>query len=383
MATARKKPGATRTQTTRTQTARASKPRESKPDRKGRKRPPRTIEERLRKYQLDAAGYEFIPALMHEFRRILSGDRSGANHDERFLRALQSVKGGREWLLAALDRHEKLPYELKQRIFSPRYLNMAPAQAVGIDEMAAIIARGAKASGLNVNAAAIRIMAARKHDCCCCCDDGGGEGTPPRPQPNAYELSFTRLYCIDESDPEWGWGVHDEPYGVFAVITEAMAEGGTAAIGYHTPVYEEVDDGDTRPGSGDENLRLYGFAGPRALDSNVLVTATCFEHDLGDVSDITDKVRAALTAVATKAAAAGGVVGWIIAAAAVIGIGVSYLVDLIGADDQIGGTRQVSLNQAQADSLTAGSNPYVFPALRFDGGDDDGIYDFYLRLRRA
>ncbi|TWT23554.1 hypothetical protein FQY83_02640 [Luteimonas marina] len=162
-----------------------------------------------------------------------------------------------------------------------------------------------------------------------------------------------------------------------------MAESGTAAVGFHTPVYEDVDDGDTRPQSGDENLRLFGFAGPRAIDSNVLVAATCFEHDLGDVSDTTDKVRAALTAVATKAAAAGGVAGWIVAGAAVIAIGVSYLVDLIGADDQIGGTRQLSLNQAQADASTNGSNPFFFPALHFDGGDDDGIYDAYLKLRRT
>ena len=54
-----------------------------------------------------------------------------------------------------------------------------------------------------------------------------------------------------------------------------------------------------------------------------------------------------------------------------------------GADDQIGGTRQVSLNQAQADASTGGSNPFFFPALRFDGGDDDGIYDVYVKLRRV
>lgn len=28
-------------------------------------------------------------------------------------------------------------------------------------------------------------------------------------------------------------------------------------------------------------------------------------------------------------------------------------------------------------------NPAVFDPLHFDGGDDDGIYDVYLKLRRA
>ena len=186
---------------------------------------------------------------------------------------------------------------------------------------------------------------------------------------------------MDESDPEW-WG-SDEPYIVFAAITEEMAESGTAAVAVHSPVYEDVDDGDTRPSSGDQNLRIFGFTGPRAIDSSVLVTGSCFEHDLGDVSDTTDKVRAALTAVATKAAAAGGVAGWIVAGVAVVGIGVSYLVDLIGADDAINSSIALSITEADADAKTAAVNPFFYAPLHFDGGDGDGIYDAYLKLRRV
>jgi hypothetical protein len=42
----------------------------------------------------------------------------------------------------------------------------------------------------------------------------------------------------------------------------------------------------------------------------------------------------------------------------------------------------ISLSQAQADSLTA-AGPYMFPALHFDGGAGDGIYDVHMKLRRA
>lgn len=368
----------------RTATHRHAAARQSRKGGKGKQQSPKTLEERLAKYQFDAAGYEFIPALMHEIRRLLSTGKPANPADEHFLAAMRNIKGGTEFLKTALARHDKLPYALKQRVFSPRYLNLAPDYDIGEQELSAILDRGTKASGRNVFAAT-RVYARKPEShggCCCCCDDDNPNGdTPPQPRPNPYELSFARLYCVDESDPE-SWG-SDEPYVVFAVITEAMAESGTAAVGFHTPVYEDVDDGDTRPSSGDENLRLFGFAGARPIDSNVLVSATCFEHDGGDISETTDKVRAALTAVATKAAAAGGVAGWIVAAAAVVAIGVSYLVDLFAADDQIGGTRQLTLNQAQADASTNGSNPFFFPALRFDGGDDDGIYDVYLKLRRA
>jgi len=33
------------------------------------------------------------------------------------------------------------------------------------------------------------------------------------------------------------------------------------------------------------------------------------------------------------------------------------------------------LSLTEADARTAIVNPYIFPALHFDGGDDDGIYE--------
>jgi len=215
---------------------------------------------------------------------------------------------------------------------------------------------------------------------CCTSDDGPRDPQPPPPPPNRYEVDFLKLYCVDESDPEWFGS--DEPYVVFGVMTEEMAEAGTPAQALHTPVYSDVDDGDTRPESGDANLRVFGFTGPRTIASSVLITASCFENDLGNPEETTSAIRTALTTVATTAAGAGGVAGWIVAGAAAVAIGVTYLVDLIGADDTINGTHAISLTQAEADARTAGG-PYVFPALHFDGGDGDGIYDVYLRLRRA
>lgn len=161
-----------------------------------------------------------------------------------------------------------------------------------------------------------------------------------------------------------------------------MAESSTPAGAFHTPVYEEVDDGDRRPRSGDENLRLFGYTGPKAIDSSVLITATCIENDLGNVSGTTNAVRTALTAATRAGASAGGVAGWTVAGVSVLGIGITYLIDLIGADDQIGSSIALSLTEAEADTRTSSVNPYIFPPLHFDGGDDDGIYDVYLKLER-
>ena len=178
---------------------------------------------------------------------------------------------------------------------------------------------------------------------------------------------------MDESDPEW-WG-SDEPYVVFGVITEEMAESRHVGAGLATPVYEDVDDGDTRPGSGDENLRLFGFTGPRAIDASVLISG----HLLRARSRRRVGHDRCGPCRAHRGRDEGGrrrrLAGWIVAGVAVLGIGVSYLVDLIGADDKIDGSLAMSLTQADADARTAAVNPTSSRPLHFDGGDGDGIYD--------
>jgi hypothetical protein len=353
----------------------------------GGKRRHRKLEEKLRKYEVRGEGYEFVPALMHVLRRYVEGvpAEEQTELDRRIARALDETPHGPRLIAQAVKTDQEIPIELKRRAFSPAYLNLPTERAIDIEEARGILTRARSFRNRPVADLAEFVARSRlptKDDTCCCPpEEPPSDPRPPRPPPNQYELTFTKLYCVDESDPEWAGS--DEPYAVFGVITEEMAESATPAQAFHTPVYEDVDDGDTRPSSGDENLRLFGFTGPRAIDSSVLVTASCWENDLGDVSDTTDAVRAALTVVATKAAAAGGVAGWVIAGVAVVGIGVAYIVDLVGADDGIEGTRAISLTEADADAATSSVNPAILPTLHFDGGDDDGIYDLYLKLRRV
>lgn len=356
----------------------------------GTRRQHRTPEEKLAKYAGRAEGYEFIPALMHLLKRYVSDipERAQTDLDRRLAAALKGLPQAKKFFAAAVKNHEAIPREVRRGVFSPRYLDRQVEQGIDVEEAAAIARRArllrnrSLADVAAVVAGRGQVVREPKDGCCCPADPPPDRPDRPQPVPrNPYEITFTKLYCVDESDPEWGGS--DEPYVVFGVITEEMAEAGTTAWGFHTPVYEDVDDGDTRPSSGDQNLRLYGFTGPRPIESSLLITATCFEHDLGDVSDTTDAIRSALTAVATKAASAGGTAGWLVAGAAAIGIGVTYLVDLIGADDQINSSLTLSLTQADADARTAAVNPSIFDPLHFDGGDDDGIYDVYLKLRRA
>ncbi len=359
---------------------------------RGNKRCKRTIEEKLRKYEARGEGYFFIPALMHSIERYCKGisDDLKTDLDLRLEKALDQIPDAKKILDHAVKAHREIPYELRRRAFSPRYLNRDIDKGIDYQELAQIMRASQNLINRNVATIGPEVVRAldtqqdRSSCCCCCCGEQGLTGeqaTPQTPPPNQYELTFTQLYCVDESDPE-GFG-DDEPYVVFATLTEEMAESGTPAQGVRTPVYEDVTDGVTRPNSGDENLRIFGFTGPRAINSSVLVTASCFENDLGNPDEVTEQVRTALTAVATTAASTGGVIGWVVAGVAVVGIGVSYLVDLIGADDQIGRTLALSLTQTSADSLTGSVNPTILEPLYFDGGDADGIYNVYLKLRRV
>jgi hypothetical protein len=358
----------------------------------GKKRLHKSLAEKFRKYEVRAEGYEFLPAMMHLVGRYLADLPAASQNemDKSLAAALDTIPGAKNFLGIAAKNHAGLPRELKRRVFSPAYLNLKVEQGIDTPEVASIVQRANRLRNLNVRAVGDVLAPPDRtptkdghKGCCCCCQAPPNNQPDPRPTtpPNQYELTFTKLYCVDESDPEFFGS--DEPYVVFGIITEEMAEAGTAAVAVHSPVYEDVDDGDTRPSSGDQNLRLFGFTGPRAIDSSVLITASCFENDLGDVSDTTDAVRSALTTAATTAAGAGGVAGWIVAGAAAIAIGVTYLIDLFGADDQISDAIPLSLTEAQADATTAAVNPAIFPPLHFDGGDDDGIYDVYLKLRRV
>ena len=359
---------------------------------RGKRRYHRQFPEKFRKYETRAQGYEFIPALMHLLRRYISQipEHKLTDLDREMASALDEIPEARDIVERAVRAHFELPYNIKRRVFSPKYLNLAPEVQIDKEQMKNIILRAVRLKNQPVRYLLRRQLhiessVNRKEQCCCCCccccPNGEEQGPNQTHPPNKYEVTFSHLYCVDESDPEW-WG-HDEPYVVFGVITEEMAETGVPAWGFHTPVYEGVDDGDRRPSSGDEDLRLYGYTGPMPIDSSILITATCIEHDLGDVTDITNTIRTALTASAKAGVSAGGVAGWIVAGVSIVGIGVTYLVDLIGSDDQIGETIAMTLTEAEADEKTASVNPYYFPPLHFDGGDDDGIYDVYLKLRRA
>ncbi len=368
---------------------------------RGKKRMKKTLVQKLRKYEVRAEGYEFIPALMHVIRRYCHGSPNGTETplDRHFAKALECIPDGRAILNEALKAHDQIPYEAKRRAFSPNYLNRPPDLGIDNKEMQGILTRGVDLVGFTVPVAldpriSIDIPGPAIHGpqqrCCCCCCCGAGTHPVPSgptpsagPPPNRYDVFFTRLHCVDESDPEvFMWvNQHDETFVVFGTVTEEMAERGTPPNMMATPVYE-IDEGETKPDSGDQNLRLWGLAGPRAVDSSFLISATCMESDDGDVTETTNRIRGSLQAVIAPATSAAGASGWVVAGATILAIGITYLVDLFTGDSQVGNTSFLSLTQSQADSLTATADTHFFEPLHFDGGDDDGIYDAYLRLQR-
>ena len=189
---------------------------------------------------------------------------------------------------------------------------------------------------------------------------------------NRYELRFSHLVCRDETNPEFFGS--DEIYVVFGWTTQEMATQGQPARTVRTPIYEDIDDGDRRPGSGSQNLRVFG---PQSMGGGVAFTATCFEHDLGDAAETMKDVSVALTSAAAVAVLLGPIVAKVVA----IGAAVTGFLAEIGKDDQIGPTATLPLTQADADARTATSPSVMLPFLEHKQGD--GHYQSFLQLRRV
>ncbi|GAA1591960.1 hypothetical protein GCM10009678_87760 [Actinomadura kijaniata] len=263
--------------------------------------------------------------------------------------ALDKVPGARDVLERAVRRVDNLPEDRKRAMFGGTYAFKPVGTVVPPRELEQII------------------------------DRLGGTATPggPTPTRHRYELEFSHLVCDDESNPEWLG--KDEPYTVFTLITQREAEEGEPARSVRTPVYK-VGEGERAPASGSEDLRLFGRTGPAVLDSDVLVTAAHFEHDLGDITKIVTELGVLLTAVAAVAKAAKKDLAAIVLGA--LGT-IAGFVATIGADDPVGEPQAMLLTEADADARTQSQAQVTLPALKFNGGDPSGTYRAFLTLRRA
>ena len=348
---------------------------------KGERRFHHVIEDKISKYEDNPAASEFIPVMMHMLKRYCADLPEGEKNslDVSLTNALDAIPDAKDSLCEAVEKYEAIPHEIKRRAFSPTYLDLATDQAIDVSQLqetlqTAIpevpgVAEAAPAAAFGVTAGLPMASAIERF-----------RRTLVKPPRNKYELSFSHLYCVDESNPEF-WG-SDEPYVVFGVISEEMSESGIPAKAFTTPIYGGVDDGDRRPEQGDEGLRIYGETGPIPITSPVAITATCMEHDIGDVEDEVKKVAEVLTAVAKVVCSVLPVPNWIVLGLGQLEAAVSFLFDIWFADDQIGETITMTLTQATADQLTRTVQNPILPPLHFDGGDGDGIYDVYLRLTR-
>lgn len=333
----------------------------------GAKRSHKTLEQRLKKFERNPRSYQFIPAFMHTLNRALTGKPVETELEERLAKVIASLGNDTVPLKEACKKYASLDSDLKSRAFTSRYLSFPIDRPITDVEFRTIVDRIPTVTGSPRD----KIKTNGKGGCC-------PEDETPSPQMprDNYGLTYIKLHCVDESDPEF-FG-DDEPYVTFAVLTEAQAEAGLPGYSVQSSVYEDVEDGSTR----EEVKQVYGNVAPKPIDSPFLVAAVCMEHDNGSPSEAASGLRSSLTTVATTAAGIGGPAGWIVAGAAAIGVGITFLVDLWAEDDQIGGIQTVVFTEVSTNSATSGENPVILPALHFDGGDGDGIYDVFLKLER-
>ncbi|MFG1997583.1 hypothetical protein ACGFNU_00360 [Spirillospora sp. NPDC048911] len=304
-----------------------------------------------------SAGAEFAGVTLHLLRRYAAGVPAAQRNDvdNAVWKMLDRLPEARSVAQRLVQLTDKLGDEQKRAHFGGTYAFKPAPTAVPRQDLAAIFDR---LGGTAVT------------------DDTPAPGTPGA-APHTYELQFSHMICDDESDPEWVG--KDEPYTVFAIITQQQVDDGEPARSLRTPFYK-ANDGDRNPATGSEKLRLFGRSGATAISSDVLLTAAHFEHDLGDAAKIVGEIGEILT----TAAALAGVLGMpVIAAAAGALASIAGFISSVGADDPVGEPQKLALTQAFADSKTQNSSLVTLPAMKFDGGDKNGVYRVFLTLRRA
>lgn len=298
-----------------------------------------------------AAGAEYAGAVLHLARRYAANIPAGQRNeiDKAVWAALDRLPDARGTLSRLVRRAERLDDGRKRELFGGGYAFKPFATAVASADLEAII------NGL------------------------GGTDHPAdtKPVKHKYEVTFDHLVLDDVSNPEWLG--KDESYVACAMITQAEANAGKEARGVHTPVYK-LKEGERGPASGSQNLRLFGPAGPAPLDSDLLISLTAWEHDNEDLQGVVNDIATALTIAAGAAAALGK---RLISVVLGITASIAGLVSAALADDQVGEPQSLVFTNADAETKTASSAQVTLPALRFDGGDPNGVVRVFLTLRRA
>ncbi|MWA01804.1 hypothetical protein F8568_015780 [Actinomadura sp. LD22] len=297
-------------------------------------------------------GNEYAGVLLLLLRRYAANLPDGRRNDvDRTLSAaLDRIPESRAAIAGMVAKADALPQDRKRALFGGTHAFQPVATAVSAPELEQVIGRL------------------------------GGRKTPPatsRPSAHKYDLRFSHMICDDESNPE-SFG-KDEPYEIISMITQAQMEAGTPARSVRTPVYK-TNEGDRAPASGSEDLRLWGVGAPAVIDSDLLVTVVHVEHDMGNISKIVTDITAVVTAAAVAAKAAKQD---LIAVALGIVASLGGLVTALAADDPVGEPQQLLLSQADADAFTKDAAQVTLPALRFNGGDSNGVYRSFLTLRRT
>lgn len=239
---------------------------------------------------------------------------------------------------------ERMPADRRRLLLSPAFADLSSSKPLAPDVLAGIVGR------LGGRSPAIELPPVRKR----------------------YEVSFSHIVCDDESNPEFLGG--DEPYAVFAVVTRDQAAAGTPPRVVTTPVYRKVDDGERRPETGSQDLRLFG---PAELKSDLLISGLFLESDGGAVADVAEVVSVVLAA-AVALVDEDTLLGAILGAAKAL----TDLVRSLVADDPVGTAQAVALSPKDAQRLTQSVAAVNLPALRFDGGDANGAYRAFLQLKR-
>lgn len=191
-----------------------------------------------------------------------------------------------------------------------------------------------------------------------------------------YQVNFTKIKCIDESDPEWSGG--DEVVVVWVIVGDNTAY--AKSTGDHKN-YINFDDGDEDSFYPSDRTVFLPSGGPGDVKKVLAINTTLYEWDAGDVKAV-NEVIGFVGDLGEKILTGTGQVEWAIVVKLLTPI-VQKVVAWVGGNPDHLGDRRLAWSALDLLELTDNPDSRFTGNLDFNNSDDDGSYRISYEVIRV
>lgn len=188
-----------------------------------------------------------------------------------------------------------------------------------------------------------------------------------------YQVNFTKLRCVDESNPEWA--------GSDEIVTTWVVARDTEVWAKNTGEYGGFDDGDEQSYKVGDRTVFLPSGGPAEVKSLLAISTSLYEWDAGD-ADAASKVIGFIGDLAKTVLNAMGKVEWAKIVGALTPL-VQKVISWLGGDPDDLGTRNLAWSALELLQATDNAQRRLTGTLDFRNSGDTGSYQVTYEVIRV